>query len=175
MTVSGPERRSPGAAAHNVHDAARDDDLSFLRSVLSSRPDAVEIENADGEAPLVTAAALGNTAAVKLLLEHGADPCRQRGFALTCACYHGHAGVVQALLQAGADRVVHDVSRWHGLHAACGWGEASKPNVEIVRMLLAAGASSKRKFLGRTPLQYAEEAGRADIVSLLREHHSSRP
>ena len=72
------------ALARRVHDAARDGDLSLLQSVPGSRPEAVEIENADGEAPLVTAAAQGNTASVKLLLENGGfckpdDPQRGDG------------------------------------------------------------------------------------------------
>ena len=87
--------------------------------------------------------------AVSLLVEHGADVNEQKGFALTCACYHGHVDVVRALLDAGGDTVARQ-RRWHGLHAACGWGEGSKPSVEIVRMLLDAGALPDRQFQGRT-------------------------
>lgn len=161
------------ALAIAIHEAAKADDERSIRSLLVDHPGAVEIENEHGEAPLVTAAVEGSSSCVRVLLEYGAKPDRQKGFALTCACYHGHAEVVQSLLDAGADRVVREVKRWHGLHAACGWGSASKPNVDIVSMLLDAGANSKRVFEGRTPLQYARDIGRADIVSILTQHQSS--
>ena len=157
-----------------IHNAARNDDALTLRSLLDENPDAVEIENEHGEAALVTAAVAGSTVCVRLLLDRGAEPGRQKGFALTCACYHGHTRVVQAILRAGGDDIVRQVPRWHGLHAACGWGDSSKPNAEIVKMLLDCGASSKRVFEGRTPLQYAIDAGRHDIVSILTQHGKSR-
>ena len=157
-----------------IHQAAHDNDGSSLRLLLANHPEAVGIENVHGEAPLVTAAVEGSTNCVKLLLENGADPCHQEGFALTCACYHGHAAIVQALLEAGADAVVQEVPRWHGLHAACGWGDGSRPNAEIVKMLLDVGANAKRVFQGRTPLQYAKAAGHTDIVSVLQQHTKHR-
>ncbi len=47
-------------------------------------------------------------------------PLKEKGVALTCACYWGHAEVVKILLEGGADAVIREVPRWHGLHAACG-------------------------------------------------------
>ena len=162
----------PESLADRVHGAADRNDVSSLRSLLAEHPDAIEIENDDGEAPLVAAAVEGSTAAVKLLLELGADPCRQKAFALTCACYWGHVDVVEALLEGGGDVAVREVRRWHGLHTACGWGR--HPKVEIVQMLLDAGANPKRIFEGRTPLQYAKEKGQSEIVALLQKHREPR-
>jgi hypothetical protein len=63
-----------------------------------------------GETPLTAAARWGRTDAVRLLLEHGADP-NLRDFGsefpndtpLTTAVIHGHLDVCRVLLEAGAD------------------------------------------------------------------------
>ena len=64
--------------AARIHEAAGDNEVAQLRSILADQPEAVEIENEHGEAPLVTAAVEGSTDCVKLLLAHGADSCRRR-------------------------------------------------------------------------------------------------
>ena len=64
---------------------------------------------------------------------------------------------MKILLKGVADAVIREVPRWHGLHAACGWGK--KPKAEIVPILLDAGANPKKVFEGKTPLQYAQAAG----------------
>ena len=127
-----------------LRDAASANDLAELKQLLDASPEAVDWGDENDEAALVAASCAGQLDAVKFLLERGADPCRQKGFALTCACYWGHSSVVQILLDAGADKVVRENRRWHGLHAACGWGK--NPKIETVKLLIEYGANVKRIF-----------------------------
>ena len=154
--------------AQQLHDAAGANDVATLKQLLTSRPEAVDWGDANDEAALVSASCNGQVEAVKYLIQRGADPCRQQGFALTCACYWGHPAVVQVLLEAGADTVVREARRWHGLHAACGWGQ--HPKLDSVKLLLHYGANAKRVFEGKTPIEYARDAGQPEIEACLKQH-----
>ena len=88
------------------------------------------------------------------------------------SAYRGHAGIVAALLQAGADPNLRTKSgelrtsdRGTALHLAADGG-----NIEIVVALLNAGANpSARDDSGWTPLHYAAFDGHAEIVTTLLE------
>ncbi|CAI2350815.1 unnamed protein product [Caenorhabditis sp. 36 PRJEB53466] len=57
-----------------IHQSAREGNMDSLRSNLSKRPDAVNLQDMDGMTPLHYAARYGNYEAVKLLLARGALP-----------------------------------------------------------------------------------------------------
>jgi len=112
-----------------------------------------------GETPLMTAARSGSLVAVKTLLAHGAkvdakDDARGQT-ALMWAAAEGHADVVQALIDAGADFRIRLPSGLTPLLFAVREGRAA-----VVRVLLKAGADvnetipvegRRRGYGGRLP------------------------
>lgn len=122
-------------------------DVARLRETLDAEPTLVTEENPDAAHPgwtgLHTAAKLGHAAAVRLLLERGADPkAREVGDAtspLHWAAAGGHRDVVELLLQAGADPV--GAGDEHELEVI-GWATYfAKPiREEVVALLLQHGA-----------------------------------
>jgi len=92
-----------------------------------------------GETPLMTAARTGALAAVKTLLSHGATvdskDDRRGQTALMWAAAEGHADVVQALIDAGADYRIRLASGFTPLLFAVREGR-----IDVVRVLLKAGA-----------------------------------
>ena len=79
--------------------------------------------------------------AVRLLLEHGADPnAREAGdntYALHWAAAHGHTETVRALLDAGGD--VHGIGDVHELDVI-GWAAVLRNNLDVVSLLVERGA-----------------------------------
>jgi ankyrin repeat protein len=116
-----------------------------LRQLLSADPDLARARDSHGSTGLHAAAARGHIDAVRMLLQHGADPnARDAGdnaSPLHFAAGGGLADTVRALLDAGAD--VHG----HGdVHEAdvIGWATAIAPPNDIrpnvVSLLLKRGA-----------------------------------
>ena len=109
------------------------------------------------------AAQSGNTSLVGKLLEAGASIDRQdaRGFtALTGAAFSGHADVVSLLLKRGARQLRDTLQR-----TVLMW-TASKGQVEIIELLLAAGAEiNAADARGTTALMLA--LGKVDALEAL--------
>jgi len=85
---------------------------------------------------------------------------------LMLACYHGHAGLAQALLRHGADTELANDRGQIFLAAA-----AFKGDETIARLLLASGASTDARMPGgRTALMLAAMFDRIAIVELLLAH-----
>ncbi|MFN4242126.1 MAG: ankyrin repeat domain-containing protein [Tepidisphaerales bacterium] len=150
--------------------AAGDGDLAAMKALLIAHPGLAKASRpaGDGEerAPaLCRAAAKGQAAAVKLLLEHGADPNAMfrddYGTALTAACETlapGTAEVVEVLLAAGADPGLADA-----LYMACStWARNPVEKHRIVRMLMAAGETADQH-----PAVLAVHAGDAKALTNL--------
>jgi len=118
--------------------------------------------------------------------------------ALGAACRHGHAGMVELLINGGAV-ISNKPSEWHPLLAAATGGDvdvgkllvyagaridaqdregrtalhvaAGHGHVEMVAWLLENGANmDARDGQGRTPLRIAIERKHAGVANLLREH-----
>ena len=137
-------------------EACADGDVDTLRRVLGKERRLARV--ADPRANhrrwtgLHTAARAGHTAAVQILLEHGADPnAREAGdntYPLHWAAAHGHLDTVRTLLDAGAD--VHgtgdvhelDVIGWATVYRAPGADPmAIDPSrVPLLSLLVARGA-----------------------------------
>ena len=117
---------------------------------------------------LHTAAVVGDAALVRILVAEGHDPRADDRFGtapLNYAAACGHAAVVAALVEAGADVSAPD-SRSHStpLHSAAMGGSAG-----VIRALLAAGAArGARDKWGSTPLDRAVQFHEAAAASALR-------
>jgi ankyrin repeat protein len=131
------DRRSePQAAA--LARASIDGDLAALRDLLREHPELARARLAAGGTPLHLA--VRHPDALRLLVEHGADPNarddRDGATALHVAAADGHLDSVRILLDAGAD--VHGDGDLHD-GGVIGW--ASRPgNEAVVDLLLARGA-----------------------------------
>lgn len=141
-------------------------DLTAATALLNE-PD---VTSQDGTTALHWAVNDANLAAVKLLLEHGANPSlanRYGAAPLFTAVTGGDAHIVNALLEAGADP-----------NQALAEGEtvlmtaARAGNVEIVKALLAKGANTEARenFYGETALIWAVAENHADVVEVLLAH-----
>ncbi|KAL4452386.1 hypothetical protein ABPG75_008048 [Micractinium tetrahymenae] len=118
---------------------------------------------------LYFSAAIGNTAAARLLLEHGADPCicnRGGQSALHYAAQIGSEPLAELLLAApGIEAVINarDTEGTTPLYFAVMGGSKG-----VARRLLARGARPDiPNNRGQTPLHLASQGGLSSIVSLL--------
>jgi ankyrin repeat protein len=177
---------APAIATENTAPATASeaDEVKRIQALIKDSPDLINAPDQNGETPLQSAAAKGNPAVVKLLLDGRAavDGLRQPGLtALHYAAANGHKAVVDLLLSKGAKA---DAQNWAGitpLHVA-----AQKGYEEVAKALLAAGASVDAKttatdnrdfFIGgvrclssesnQTPLHMAAAAGYASLAELL--------
>lgn len=122
-------------------DACRAGDVAALRDMLRREPSLVRERTADGGTCLHLA--VRHVDAVRLLLEHGADPnARDAGdnaYPLHFAGGAGGVDVVRALLDAGAD--VHGVGDVHRLEVI-GWATCFGPTIskDVLDLLLERGA-----------------------------------
>jgi ankyrin repeat protein len=121
---------------------------------------------------LMRASLIGATAAVKTLLDAGADvnaADRHGRTALMEAVFSGHTETIRALLERGADVDAKDLGGWTALMEA-----ASKGHTEIVRMLLARGADVNARNRGGWTASRAAARGNLELLMLLKRARSAR-
>lgn len=147
-------------------DAAHNGKLRVVEICLSEKLD-VNHRDQNGITPLAAAAYNGHTDVVKLLLENGAE-VDARDVQGNTPLIHASGGeypeTVQALLEAGA--AVDAIDSGEGFSALM--MAASFGNIEVVNVLLEAGADAKKTDVdGDTALTFARKSGHAKIVELL--------
>jgi ankyrin repeat protein len=123
---------------------------------------------------LAVAAGLGMLGDVARLLPASDETERQE--ALVLACMHGHARIVQLLLDVGADPNRYGPEGVHAhstpLHQAA-WGG----RLDVVRLLVERGArlDLRDRLYDGTPLDWAEHGQRTAIAEYLRGRGSTEP
>jgi ankyrin repeat protein len=126
----------------------------------------------------------GDAEMAKYLIAKGADVNKPNLFGISAfigACALGELELVNLMLAHGA--IIDSAFRNQispdppepGARNTCLHMAAMEGHVEIARLMLRGGADPKLKnSIGRTPKDYADQAGRKDLVDLL-SSHTPRP
>ena len=170
--VSLPLLMVVGAAAANddlrLVDAAKNQDLQQVRSLLGGHPD-VNVRSEDGSTALLWVAHWNDLQTAELLIKARADANLANDFRMTPlsrACTNGNAQLVDVLLKAGANP-----------NTPIGTGEtplmtcARAGSAEAVRMLLVHGAdvNAKEPNQNQTALMWAAAEQHPKVVQVLIE------
>lgn len=151
--------------------AAERGDTARVRQLIAAGGN-VNWQNARKDSAFLVAGARGHTEIVKLTLAAGADlksTNRYGGTALIPACHYGHVETVKVLLATKIDVDHVNNLGWTALLEAVILGDGGPTHTEIVRLLLARGASrSIADRDGITPLAHAQKRGYARMVELLK-------
>jgi ankyrin repeat protein len=152
-----------------IYQAIRTDDLAAIRALLRDTP--VDRVDADGQTPLMLAAAFGSDAAVRLLITSGANARAKTDAGLTALHLAAtNAAKVRLMIDAGADvTAASSAGRTPLLIAASANG-----NIDVVRLLLARGANvNDADGVGITPLVAAANVNDLEVAKLLLAHGAS--
>ena len=154
-------RDSQGRTA--LHRAARQGHADLARLLIRSGAP-VDAPDRRARTPLQEAVAAGQEEVVRALVYARADPNRAVGPLLHRPVRKGQGGIVDLLLDAGADLERRDDQGRTALHVA-----AALPNgAPMVKMLLRDGAKIQAQdFRGRTPLHHAAIEGRIAVTKVL--------
>ncbi|KAI5801200.1 ankyrin repeat-containing domain protein [Geopyxis carbonaria] len=152
-----------------MHSAAWAGQDECIRLLLLDMPSCIERRSTITKASALHYATMaGNISTVGLLIDEGAhvDACDFRGAtSLHMAATAGHYAVAANLLKSGADPTIGDrASSDTPLHDA-----AFEGNVDIVQLLLDAGAELTHNRSGETPMHRALSGSQVDVVRLLFE------
>ena len=129
------------------------------------------------DSPFLYAGAQGRLEILRLTLNAGADLTstnRYGGTALIPAAHHGHVETVRALLKTKI--AIDHVNKlgWTALLEAVILGDGGAAHTEIVRELIAHGATlNLPDAQGVTPLAHAEQRGQKEVAELLRRAGAS--
>ena len=127
------------------------------------------------DTPWLLAGALGRTEMLAAMLDTGKVDYSKRnrygGNALIPACERGHVDTVRLLLERSKIDVNHiNNLGWTALLEAVILSDGGPRHIEIVRMLLAAGADPNiADNDGITPLQHARDRRYAAIAALIKD------
>ena len=132
----------------------------------------LELLESDRYDAITIAAVADDEATLRLLLSLGASAklttSRYDGTALIAAAHLGHDGVVKQLIAAGAPLDHVNNLHWTALIESIVLGNGGTRHQEVLRALLAAGASTRlTDRQGSTPLALARSRGYAPMVQML--------
>jgi len=157
--------------ATKISNAIHRGDHARLEELLKkgADPDAAEDMR---RCPLELAVHIGNTAAVDLLIAHGATPKMNwgDGSLLHLAAANGRVDIAQKLLAAWPEMLhKEDVHANNALHTA-----AERGHAEMVTFLIDRGLNPHGKNReNRTPLFLAEKAKHQDVIDILTAYLAS--
>ena len=183
-------------ATKKLVEAMRAGDKAAVDTLLSSEPGLLDFRAPNGSSVLLLAAYYGHGELAEVFIRHGAKPDvfeasalgdleavrnsvgGDRGlvnafaadgfYPLGLAAFFGHRTIVEFLLKNGADvkTAARNAQKVTALH-----GAVARRDVEIVKMLLEAGADpNARQERGFAPLHDAAANGIAPLVELLLKH-----
>ena len=122
------------SVSDRFYQAIRNDNAAELKALIGSED--VNAKDSRGATPLMYAAAFGNAAQMKVLIESGADVNAQNTFQATALIWAGGDAVKsQLLIEHGADVNVRTQQGRTALMAAA----KRSGNADLVRLLLAKG------------------------------------
>lgn len=144
-------------ALHVAAELEELDSIQALYDLGGGKELIIDARDKYGWTPLMSAAAYGKAASVRLLLHLEADVSAANNegrTALHWAAAKGRVAVVRLLLaQPGVEKEAADRARWTALH--CAAFSAQRP---VIKMLLGSGANADaRDMLGRRPAAYCDE------------------
>jgi ankyrin repeat protein len=173
-TNRGNRRLLPDAADPEIIKKTKSGKWKEVEKLLVAKADATATQ-ADGFSALDIAVALGHRDVVKVLVSMAPstlifkeNPDRCNPFAL--ACLGGNAEIVQLLLNAGGDRLLHTCD---GVGATCLLHACIGEKIDIVRILLKRGGTElllKRTKQGTSCLRYCIMHDHIQVIPTLLQH-----
>lgn len=156
--------------SQEIHDAAREGDLTKMKMLLEKDPKLVNAKDETGRTPLHWACRGVHPDVVKFLVEKGADINaldNNQIAPLHSIAARGHTEAAELLIKKGAQINIKDYNSHTPLHFTAIYGKK-----DITTLLIANGAELEvRDDYGRTPLLLvARESGNVDVARILIEH-----
>ena len=169
VSVNVNARDAYGRTAVHVATFARQRDAIGALAKAGANLELLENERYDA---VTIAAVADDEATLRLLLSLGASAklttSRYDGTGLIAAAHLGHDGVVKQLIAAGAPLDHVNNLHWTALIESIVLGNGGPRHQEVLRALLAAGASTRlADRQGTTPLALAKSRGYAAMVQML--------
>jgi ankyrin repeat protein len=162
-----PPPQPPDPAAARIMEALRNGDRQGFRALLRADPKAANRKGPGGSTPLMHAALYGDTDAVRLLLEIGADPSIPNQSGATALMWAvGDVDKTRLLLAHGADANARSEQGQTPLSVAAGRFGSSA----VIQLLLDHGADPSPGPGGDAGLRQAADAGDATVFRMLVEH-----
>ncbi len=156
------------AQIDEFQDAARSGDMEKLAELIAADPELVNARDEEKGTALHSAAMRGQLAAVKFLIEKGADPGARNNANQSPLLYAGYTNfveIVELLIDSGAEFDYWDTRQYTPLHFA-----ARQGSVDVVKLLVEKGAKfDEPGSMGRTPLHFSALNGHTDIAVFLVE------
>jgi ankyrin repeat protein len=150
--------------------ATRGNHVEAARMLIAAGADVNAKDNIQ-DSPFLYAGAEGRNEILKMTLEAGADlksTNRYGGTALIPAAHHGHVETVKILLATAIDKDHVNTLGWTALLEAVILGDGGRTYIEIVRLLVEAGADVNIADRdGVTPLVHAKRHGYSEIARIL--------
>lgn len=156
-----------------LHYAAQDGHLDIVKILLDAKADVSTRSELGGYTPLMSAAQNGHHEVVKALIKANADFSVYNDEGITplhLAVFKGHKEVVKTLIEAKIDLSKGTKQKGNMEGATALMFAANLGKIEIVKLLIAAGANIDDKDkAGMTAFNYAAGGDQPEVVKILKE------